>query len=181
MRARNVPAAPAERRNPAATQPSKEAKSIRVQDIMTTDVEACNATTDLGAAAMIMWRRDCGFVPVVDTVTKKVVGAITDRDICMAVATQGRRPSEIRVGDVISGSAYTCSSSDPVRKALDLMREKRVRRLPVLDAQGEITGILSLNDVVRHARTGRGKAGPGVEPEEIVEAFQAICEHLQPA
>ncbi len=162
--------APAAARNPQAS---------RVQDIMTSDVEACNATTDLAATAMVMWRRDCGFMPVVDTVTKKVVGAITDRDICMAVATKGRRASDIRVSEVISGKAYTCAPSDPIGKALDIMRAKRVRRLPVVDAQGTLTGVLSLNDVVLHTRAQSGETG--TEPEELLQTYQAICEHLQPA
>jgi len=178
MRTRSDSTQPAGRKRAepaAATGP----KAPRVQDIMTSDVEDCNPTTDLASAAMVMWRRDCGFLPVVDTVTKGVVGAITDRDICMAVATKGRRASEIQVSEVISGKAYTCAPSDPIRKALDVMRANRVRRLPVVDAQGALTGVLSLNDVVLHARTQGRETGP--EREELLRTYEAICEHLQPA
>ena len=153
-------------------------KVPRVQEIMTSDVEACNPTTDLAAAAMVMWRRDCGFLPVVDTVTRGVVGVITDRDICMAVATKGRRASEIQASEVVSGKAHTCAPSDPIRSALEVMRANRVRRLPVVDAQGALTGVLSLNDVVLHARSRGRETGP--EREDLLRAYEAICEHLQP-
>ncbi len=66
---------------------------MKVQSIMTRDVEACTAETNLADAAMIMWRNDCGVVPVVEEPDRRVIGLITDRDICMAVATKDRRAS----------------------------------------------------------------------------------------
>ena len=179
MRAKNPSGAAAERKRPAV--PVRQTRSLTVKDFMTSDVESCNETTDLAAAAMIMWRRDCGFVPVVDTVTKKVIGVITDRDICMAVATKGRRASEIHVGDVMVGAPHTCVPSDSVHRALDVMREKRVRRLPVVDPQGALTGILSLNDIVLHSRSAREAVFSDVNPEEILETLRGISVHLQPA
>jgi len=179
MYAKNLPGTTAERKRP--TVPAKEARGPIVKDFMTSDVESCNETTDLAAASMIMWRRDCGFVPAVDTVTRKVIGVVTDRDICMAVATKGRRASEIHVGEVMSGAVHTCAPSDSVRRALDVMRERKVRRLPVVDAQGALTGILSLNDIVLHSGSARDAVFGAVNQEEILETIRGISEHLQPA
>ena len=85
---------------------------MRVQDLMTWDPEACTPHHDLAHAAMIMWRRDCGIVPVVEGGTNKLIGVITDRDICMATATKGRTPAAITVGDVMSKKPTTCLPGD---------------------------------------------------------------------
>src|SRR5439155_7015286 len=105
---------------------------MKVQDVMTKGVESCRRSTDLAAAAMIMWRMDCGVVPVVGDDGREAVGMITDRDICVAVATRHRRPEEITVGEVVSGTLYKVRPGDDIRAALEAMRAERVRRLPVV-------------------------------------------------
>src|SRR5947207_2924632 len=132
---------------------------MKVQELMTKGVEACSRDSDLAAAAMIMWRMDCGAVPVVNDL--QVVGMITDRDICVAVATQHRRAEEIRVGEVISGTLHRVRPDDDVRVALATMRSERVRRLPVVDDDGRLEGIVSLSDVVRSASKS-GRARPSI-------------------
>jgi CBS domain-containing protein len=154
---------------------------MKVREIMTRDVEACTGTTDLGAAAMILWRNDCGIVPVVIEPHRKVIGLLTDRDICMACATRNRRPSEIRAEEVITGHVYACAENDDVKSALRTMGEKKVRRLPVVTNHGTLVGMLSLNDVVRHTQITRGRATETIPPSEVLKAYSSICEHLQPA
>ncbi|MGH9945089.1 MAG: CBS domain-containing protein, partial [Pyrinomonadaceae bacterium] len=119
---------------------------MKVSDIMTGDVRACRPENNLAEAARVMWERDCGSVPVVDT-SNRVVGMVTDRDICMAVATQNRLASEIRAGEIGLRQVITCSPEADVAAALALMQREQVRRLPVVDAQGALVGILSLHDV----------------------------------
>ena len=150
---------------------------IHVSDLMFADVESCTPASQLTAAAMIMWRRDCGIVPVVDEPSRRTVGVITDRDICMAVATKGRAPSDITVGEVMSHDVFSCRPEDTLVSALDIMRTKKVRRLPVTDGEGRLRGMLSLNDVVTHTRAL--DAGRDVEPRvaDVIQTLRAISEH----
>lgn len=150
---------------------------MKVQDIMTANVETCSPDSDLGAAATTMWKRDCGSVPVVDN-ERKVVGMITDRDICMAVATRNKLASEIKVGEVISGKVYACAPDDDVRDALETMQSAQLRRLPVVDADGVLHGILSINDVVLHSKKGRSKKH--VSHRDAMATLKILSEHRTP-
>lgn len=141
---------------------------MKVKDVMTVDVKACRPETNLAEAVKIMWDLDCGTLPVVNS-ERKVVGMITDRDICIAVATRGRRAERIAVREVAGGNVYTCTAGDEVTAALQTMKAQKVRRLPVVDLEGRLKGILSLNDVVIHAG-----AAP---PNEIVNTLTSICQH----
>lgn len=152
---------------------------MKVRDVMTRTVHTCAPQADLAAAAMIMWERDCGAVPVVGR-DGKVVGIVTDRDICMAVVTKGREASAITVAEVISGQIYSCAPDDDIKEALAMTGTYQVRRLPVVDAFGRIEGILSLTDIVRHAGTAKGKKPPALSCEEVLKALKAICAHRTP-
>ncbi|HWT02097.1 MAG TPA: CBS domain-containing protein [Pyrinomonadaceae bacterium] len=147
---------------------------MKVQDIMTADVEACGPESDLAGAAMIMWRKDCGSVPVVDA-ERRIVGMITDRDICMAVCTRNKLATELKVGEVISGKVYACAPDDDIRDALETMQSSQLRRLPVVDADGGLRGILSINDVVLHS--SRGKSKKHISHRDAMETLKALSEH----
>jgi len=150
---------------------------MKVQEIMTTGVKTCRPDDDLGTAAKIMWDWDCGIVPVTGG-AGELLGVVTDRDICMAVATQGRTASAIRVGDVISEKVYACGPGQEINSALETMRTERVHRLPVIDSQGVLRGILSLNDVILRAEA-RKPAGrtEGVLYDRVMDALKSISEH----
>jgi len=143
---------------------------MKVKELMTLDAKHCTLDTNLAAAAKIMWEGDCGAVPVIDE-SGRVVGMITDRDICIAGATRPRAEGEIPVKDVISKTVYTCAPGDDVRAALDTMRTRKVRRLPVVGQDGRLTGILSIHDIASHARSGKGA---DISPEAVLEAFVTI-------
>ena len=149
---------------------------MKVQDIMTADVETCGPESDLAEAAVTMWRRDCGSVPVVDA-ERKIVGMITDRDICMAVSTRNRLASEMKVREVISGRVYACAPDDDIRRALETMQSAQLRRLPVVEADGTLRGILSINDVVLHAKRGQSKKH--VSHRDAMETLKVLSEHRQ--
>lgn len=145
---------------------------MKAKEIMTTNPKACSPTTTLADAARFMWDYDCGILPaVIDG--GKVVGLITDRDICMAAAIQNRNLSNIAVDEVYSGDVYSCKPEDDVRTVLLTMREKKVRRLAVIDDDGILMGMLSMNDIVRKA--GDAKKGD-LKYEDIVNTYKAICE-----
>ena len=147
---------------------------MKVQDVMTKTVRPVAPGADLATAAMVLWDHDCGVAPVVDE-EGKVVGVITDRDICMAVATKLRSPVEITVGEVTSGEVHTCRPEDDIQAALRAMREGRVRRLPVVDEGGALQGILSINDLV--LRAGEGGKTPGLTHGEVMSTLRAVSEH----
>ncbi len=142
---------------------------MKVKDLMTTDVKRCSPETNLAAAAKIMWEGDCGAVPVTDE-RDHVVGVITDRDICIAAATRPRTEGEIPVKEVISKAAYTCAPGDDVRAALDTMKARKVRRLPVVDQGGTLVGIVSIHDIAEQSRSRTGD----VSPDSVLDAFIAI-------
>jgi CBS domain-containing protein len=154
---------------------------MKVREIMTRDVEACTGDADLARAAGIMWRNDCGIIPVVEELNRKVIGLITDRDICMACSTRNLRPSEITVGEVITGEVHACTETDDLKSALRTMAEQKVRRLPVVTNHGTLVGMLSISDVARHTPRTRGRASDAIGPADLVNAYRSICEQLQPA
>jgi CBS domain-containing protein len=146
---------------------------MTVSDLLTRDVKSCSPDTDLATAAQIMWDRDCGVVPVIND-ERKVVGMITDRDICIAAATRSASPANIGVRDVMSRDVYSCAPGDDVLTALKIMKDQRVRRLPVLDVEGRPAGIISMNDLVTRAECRKNADVPG---DAFLETLKAICAH----
>ena len=150
---------------------------MKVKEVMTPAVKAIWLTESLGDAAKLMWDNDCGVLPVIKD-GRKVIGMITDRDICMAVAMRDTSPSGISVEEVMTGQVFSVKPEDDIELALQTMKTNRVRRLPVLNADGELEGILSMNDLVRNATAT--KTSPIPFPE-VVKTYQAICEPPQQA
>jgi CBS domain-containing protein len=150
---------------------------MKVKDVMNPDAKAIWITESLADAAKLMWENDCGILPVIKD-GRKVVGMITDRDICMGTAMKDVNPSSISVEQVISGKVYTATPDEDVEQALEMMKAHKVRRLPVLNAEGELAGILSMNDIVLQANGSNGKAQ--IKYADVVETYQAICQHPLP-
>ena len=150
---------------------------MKVKELMTPDAKAIWLTQSLADAAKEMWENDCGALPIIKD-GRKVVGMLTDRDICMAVAMRDRNPSTISVEEVMNRTVYAAEAEEDVEQALQTMREHKVRRLPVLNLEGELQGIVSMNDIVLKAKSN-GKKAP-INYADIVKTYQAICEHPLP-
>lgn len=120
---------------------------MKVKDLMTADPGYCGPGDPLSVAAGIMRERDCGAVPVVDE-NLKVLGIITDRDICMAAAARNKKASEIKVGDAVSGEVICCRPEDKIGQALKAMKKKQIRRLPVHDADKKLVGVITIGDII---------------------------------
>lgn len=150
---------------------------MRVQDVMTWDPESCTPHHDLAHAAMIMWRRDCGIVPVVEGGTNKLIGVVTDRDICMATATKGKTPGSILVGDVMTKHPRACLPADDLKEAIKVMSDAQIRRLPVADTQGNLRGVVSLNDLILHAEKSDRHGEAPVTYAEVMTALRAVSKH----
>ena len=146
---------------------------MRVKELMSTDVKWCRPETDLATVARMMWNADCGIIPVIDD-QWCVTGVITDRDICIATATRSLAPARIRVSEAMTRYVTTCSEDADARSALQALKAHRVRRLPVVNRQNRIVGVLSMNDLVRRAD---GRQGTGVPGEELLETLRVISAH----
>jgi CBS domain-containing protein len=149
---------------------------MKVKEIMTPDPKAIWLTESLADAARLMWENDCGILPVIKD-ARKVVGLITDRDICMAATMRDSHPSAISVEEVMTGEVFGVEPDDNIDRALQTMQEQRVRRVPVINPEGDLEGIVSLNDVVLNAKAPDGEAVDGIDYVDIVKTYQAICEH----
>ncbi len=132
---------------------------MKVKELMTVDPKACTTKTNLAEAASFMWDYDCGMLPVLAE-QGTVVGLITDRDICIGGATKDRNLSSIAVEEIMTGKVYSCAPEDDVRTALETMQERKVRRLPVVAADGTLQGILSISDITLNATETTGQEDP---------------------
>jgi CBS domain-containing protein len=143
---------------------------MKVREIMTAAPRTCTPDTTLAEAANLMWQLDCGVLPVVDD--GELVGIVTDRDMFIALGTRNTRAALLRVGAVATTKVVTCRADDEVEAALSTMKEARVRRLPVVDANRRLIGILSLNDIALTA----GDNKP-VRDRDVMDALRGICAH----
>ena len=121
---------------------------MKVKKAMTRNIGTCKANESLAHAVGIMWQKDCGVVPIVNE-ENAAIGIITDRDVSVAVAARNRTASEIMIGDVINGKPISCSQEDSVKSALKKMRKHKVKRLPVLEKNGTLVGVITIADLLR--------------------------------
>jgi CBS domain-containing protein len=127
------------------------AATMRVSDVMTTHVYTCTVRDTLDRAAEIMAEHECGAVPILDE-TGHAVAIVTDRDICLAAHACGKPLTQLPVLTGASRRIYVARTFDTLDFAHELMCRHHVRRLPVIDAGGNLIGILSIADLVRAVR-----------------------------
>jgi CBS-domain-containing membrane protein len=127
---------------------------LRVQQLMTQNVQSCRPWDCLDEAARKMWNHDIGVLVVVDA-DDRVIGMLTDRDVCMAALMTGGALCAIRASEAMSKGVFSVRPEEPIDDAEEVMREHQVRRVPVVDAVGHLVGILSQNDLVREAARQR--------------------------
>ena len=147
---------------------------MKVKEIMAASVTSCGPNATLVAAAEVMRGYNCSTLPVIGA-GGKVIGMITDRDICLAVSKKDNDVSRIKVSEVISGKVYACAPTDDVKDALKTMRKKKALCLSVVDGAGALKGILSIDDILLHARKAGGKKSRKLTYKDAARAFQAIC------
>ncbi len=145
---------------------------MKVSELMTKSPAYCTTDTNLGAAAEIMWKRNCGFLPVLSP-QQSVVGVVTDRDMCIAMATRNQLPGQVTVWEVSSAVTHSCRPDDDLQGALRTMADKGVRRLPVIDAAGKLEGVLSVDDII--LRTDSQIPG-SLASEDVVSTVRRLYE-----
>jgi CBS domain-containing protein len=153
---------------------------MKVENLMSTDVRICGPDETLQVAARLMWEFDVGSLPVVDG-AGRLVGIVTDRDVCMASFQHDERLSELRVAEAMTADVFTVFPSDSLETAERAMRDGQVRRVPVVDAKGQLRGILSLNDIVRATLRLRNAGISGLSDGAVVDTLAAICEPQAPS
>lgn len=126
---------------------------MRASELMTPNVRTCGPNDTVHDAAQQLVEEDCGSLPVVES--GKVVGILTDRDITVRVVATGKNPKSTRVRDCMTDPVTTCSADEDLESVLKRMRERQVRRLPVVDAGGRLLGIIATADVL--LKTERGE------------------------
>lgn len=132
-----------------------------VSDLMTTDLATASPDTTVEEAAAMMRDVDGGSIPVVDSAT--LVGIVTDRDIVVRCVAEGLAAAETPVSEIMTGDPITVRVHDDADGALAMMREHRVRRLPVLDADGDLVGLVSIGKLARSEEaTTAGEALQGI-------------------
>lgn len=146
-----------------------------VKDVMTHPVRSCHPTTSAGEAAEAMASAGVGCLPVVD-VHRRLIGIVTDRDICVLVARR-RDPWDVPVSDIMAGDVVSCRASDHIDVALVAMKQNGLRRIPAIDVHARVVGLVAIDDVIRRTGTGRAVI-PG---EAVLDVLRHICEREAPA
>jgi CBS domain-containing protein len=147
---------------------------MRVEEVMSRHVKVCLATDTLNRAAELMWDYDCGFLPVVrDHASRVLTGANTDRDIAMAAYTRGEALSAIPVSVAMARGVKVCHPGDDISTAAALMRLKQVRRLPVVDSDHRLVGIISINDIARLSQS-EGPRRERISTADVAQTLAAI-------
>lgn len=144
---------------------------MHAKDIMSQPAVTCPVNSTLDHAARLMWEFDCGIIPVVGD-DGRLVGVVTDRDACMAAYTQGRLLSDIPVTVAMARNAIACHLGDSVATLESLMKAHQIHRIPILDDDNRVIGLVSMNDLARLASRAHRS---GVD-RQLVETMAAICQ-----
>ena len=128
---------------------------MKIADVMTRDVELTSPEATLQEAAKTMAKEDVGFLPVGEH--DRMVGMITDRDIAVRAVAMGRDPKTTKVRDAMTERVLYCFEDEDVEKAAESMSRELIRRLPIVDRNKRLVGVVSLGDIA--VRDNPGKAG----------------------
>ena len=139
-----------------------------IKDIMTRDVEFATPDMTTREAALIMKSHDIGSLPVCEG--RRVVGIVTDRDVTVRAVAEGRDPSSTKVKEIMSGEPVTVSEDADLKEAEKLMHDRQLRRLPVVDARGELVGYLAMARIAREE-----------SPERAGKVIQGVSQSSKPA
>jgi CBS domain-containing protein len=118
-----------------------------IKDVMTSNPCSIDAEKSVAYAAKMMREEDVGLAPIVEG--DKLIGMLTDRDIAIRVVAEGRNPEQVKVADVASKQVVTVDPQQDLDEALRIMAEHQVRRLPVVEEDGKLVGVVAQADIAR--------------------------------
>lgn len=152
---------------------------MQIQDVMTKQVRYCEPDDSLEQAAQYMWSHDCGCLPVCQNGidgSYRTIGMITDRDICMCALFERKSLSELRVSNAMANQVLFCQPQDNLEQAERIMRARRVRRLPVVEARtGQLVGLVSLADLARVANHDANMGTRQQAEAQVCDTLASIC------
>jgi CBS domain-containing protein len=139
----------------------------KCSDVMTKNPSCCLPTDTVAKAAQQMKKEKVGSIPVIENEkTKKLIGIVTDRDLALQVIADGRDAKTTRVADVMTQDVITCGMDDDVQNAVDAMADNQLRRIPVVDDDHMIVGIIAQADVATRVD----------EPQETAKMVKEISQ-----
>jgi CBS domain-containing protein len=145
---------------------------MRAEQLMTRNVYTCKSEDSLEHAAGLMWQRDVGCLVVVDDELRPM-GMITDRDVAMAAFLQGVPLKDGRVASAMARDVRTCRGDEPLADVEALMRMAKIRRVPVVDGDGRLMGLLTLGDIARSSQSGTLEA---IQIPGVAKTLAAVTE-----
>ena len=151
---------------------------MNVRDIMSCTVSCCGPNDDLESIALMMMSNDCGSIPITNDLGQPI-GMITDRDIAIAAAARHKALWQLHADDFLTGQPVSvCNMDDDIHAALAVMQRARVHRLPVVNGDSEVLGILSMDDVISYAERGvRGQGSPGLSYDDAIMTLKSMSRH----
>jgi CBS domain-containing protein len=140
----------------------------KCNEVMTSNPVCCLPNDSVAKAAGLMKSQDIGSIPVIENEqTQKLVGIVTDRDLALKVVAEGRDPKTTKVEAVMTHNVVTCRADDDLQKALDAMAEHQLRRIPVVNNDNKIVGIIAQADVATRVD----------QPEKTAEMVKEISQN----
>jgi CBS domain-containing protein len=146
---------------------------MKVHELCRRAPNTISPDANLAQAVAAMWEGDCGALVVVDA-AERPVAVVTDRDIAVALGTRDLPASALKVSEVMSRRLYTCLIDDDVRSAIRFMVRNGVRRLPVIDREAKIAGMLSVNDLILSAQAARMTRHDELTWPDLVPALEVL-------
>lgn len=141
-------------------------------EVMTKDPVCCLPVDTVDHVAQLMTTEDVGSLPVVENFqTRRLVGIITDRDLTVQVVAEGRDSKGTLVEEVMTKEPAACHAEDDLEQALDAMATYQVRRIPVVDANGQIIGIITQADIATRIEA----------PQKTAEVVEEISKNVASA
>lgn len=139
---------------------------MRVSEVMAQHPVCCSRTTSVMNAARMLREFDVGILPVVDELwTRKLIGVVTDRDLCVAALGEEHDPTLTTVEDCMATDLVTCTPDTDIREVVAAMGQRQVRRVPVIDQGNNVRGMIGISDLVAHN---------AVAPTDIIRLLNRI-------
>jgi CBS domain-containing protein len=139
----------------------------KCNEVMTKDPVCCMPNDSVAKAAELMKSEDIGSIPVIENEqSQKLVGIVTDRDLALKIVAEGRDAKSTKVEAVMTRKVVTCRADDDLQKALDAMAEHQLRRIPVVDNDNKVLGIIAQADVATRVD----------QPEKTAEMVKEISQ-----
>ena len=145
---------------------------MKAIELCSRKVTTAPATAPVATLSKLMRSDHVGSVVVTGEGSRKPMGIVTDRDIVMEVVAMGLDPATLTAGDIMTASPAVASAGDDALWALKIMRDRGVRRLPVVDEKGELAGLLAFDDVMQHVGTTLGDIAQVIGTERNIESWR---------